>query len=105
MTPLLVYITAPDGACARILARTLVGERLCAGVNVIEGMESFYWWRGAMENARESVCSAQTTDASYPALEERVRELHPYAVPCIVALRPEQGFAPFLHWIAEETRS
>jgi periplasmic divalent cation tolerance protein len=105
MTPLFVYITAPDGECARTLVRTLVEERLCAGANILGGMESFYWWQGEVKNARESVCVVKTTDASYPALEKRVCELHPHVVPCIVALRPERGFPAFLHWIAEETRS
>lgn len=105
MPPLFVYITAPDKECARLLARTLVSERLCACANIIDGMESFYWWQGVLENAHESVCIVKTTDAGYPALEKRVRELHPYAIPCVVALRLERGFAPFLQWIAEETRS
>lgn len=105
MNSLFVYITAPDAACARQLATALVGERLCACANVLDGMESFYWWQDKVENARESVLIVKTTAAAYPALEQRVRSLHPYETPCIVAWNIERGFPPFLHWIVEETRS
>lgn len=102
---LFVYITAPDGDCARKMARTLVGERLCACANIIDAMESFYWWDGAVQNSHESILICKTPEERYPALERRVRELHPYDTPCIVALPLTRGFAPFMHWIAEETRS
>ena len=102
MQPLLVYITAPGRQEARALASTLVQERLAACANIIDGAESFYWWQGKMETAAESICILKTTDAVYPALEKRARELHPYEVPCIVALPLVQGSASFLQWIADE---
>lgn len=105
MTALLVYMTAPNGTSARALAKTLVAERLCACANIVDNMESFYWWEGAVQNAAESIVIVKCTDAGYPALEARARELHPYDTPCIVALPLSRGFAPYLQWIAAETRS
>ncbi len=103
MQYLLVYVTAPDQDTARRIAKTALRERLAACANILEGAESLYWWQGALEEARESVCIFKTTEAAYPALEARLRELHPYETPCIVALPLVRGFDPFLRWIADET--
>jgi periplasmic divalent cation tolerance protein len=101
---LLVYITAPDGDCARRLGATLVRERHAACANIIDGLESCYWWQGALENARESLCLCNTTAEAYAGLEARAKELHPYETPCIVALPLSAGYAPFLGWVGEETK-
>ena len=101
---LFVYMTAPDRETARKLADILVGERLAACANILDGMESLYWWQGKIQRAVESVCIFKTTSSAYAALEQRARELHPYEVPCIVALPVPRGHAPFLRWVGEETR-
>lgn len=100
---LLVYITAPDSDTARVIARTLVEERHAACVNIIDGMESWYQWQGKLEQARESICLCKTTKGSFETLERRVRELHPYDTPCIVAVPITHGHTPFLEWITAET--
>lgn len=105
MNALFVYITAPDAASARGMAERLVDERLCACANIIPGMESLYWWGNAVEHAEEAVLICKTTQSVWPSFERRARELHPYDTPCIVALPLEHGFAPFMQWIADETRS
>lgn len=102
---LFVYMTAPDQTAARTLAAALIRERLASCANIFDGMESFYWWRGELKQASESVCILKTTANRYAALEKRAVELHPYEVPCIVALPISCGHAPFLRWIAEETRA
>lgn len=102
---LLVYITVPDAATARSLGRLVVEEGLAACVNIIDGMESCYWWEGKVESAVESVCLCKTAEERYPALEKRVAELHPYDVPCIVALPFASGYAPFMQWIADATKT
>lgn len=103
MQALFVYITTPDADVADTLARSLVGERLAACANIIDGMRSLYWWQGELERGEECVLIVKCTDAGYPALEKRVLELHPYETPCIVALPVARGFAPFVRWIAEES--
>ena len=105
METLFVYITAPDKDCAFALAETLVKERLCACANILDGMQSVYWWQGNVERAQEAVVVCKTTKERYPDMEKRVRELHPYDTPCIVAWPVTRGFAPYLQWVADETRS
>ncbi len=105
MNALFVYITAPDQEAARKMARCLVEERLCACANILPAAESLYWWDGAIEHAHEAVLICKTTEEVWPAFERRARALHPYETPCIVALPLTRGFAPFMQWIADETRS
>ena len=102
---LLIYVTAPDAAVARSLARALVEERLAACANILEGMHSIYRWQDAVEEASEAVCLFKTTTERRAALFARVRELHPYEIPCIVALPILAGSAPFLEWIDAETQA
>ena len=100
---LCVYLTAPDRDVALRLARALVDERLAACVNLLGPIRSVYRWQGAVEEADEVAMIAKTTAGQFAALEQRVRALHPYEVPCIVAWPHSHGTAPFLDWIAAET--
>lgn len=99
----LVYITCPSQEQAKTMAAVLLRERLIACANIFGGSISLYWWRGEMRETAETLCLCKTTKKCYPALEERIKTLHPYEVPCIVALPLVEGFAPFLWWIAAET--
>ena len=99
----LIYITAPDIDCARRIGRALVEERLAACANLVPGMQSIYWWNGAIEEANEVVVIAKTRAELTDALTKRVESLHPYACPCIVAIPIVAGSSPFLKWIGDET--
>lgn len=98
-----VYITTGDVDEARRIGRTLVEERLAACANVLDPMESFYWWEGKVKADREAVLIAKTRADLFPALVERVQALHSYSCPCIVGLSISDGSAPYLHWLAGET--
>lgn len=100
---LLVYITMPDGDAARVFCKTLVRERLAACANILGGAESFYWWRGELETAAETVCLFKTTRERFPAFLEKAKALHPYDVPCIVAWPLEAGNGDFYDWIGAES--
>jgi periplasmic divalent cation tolerance protein len=99
-----VYVTAPDRACAETLAESLVRERLCACANLLGPIRSVYRWKGRVERGREVALVLKTTRAAFPRLRARLRKLHPYETPCIVALPIAGGDPGFLAWIAAETR-
>ncbi|MDR0826380.1 MAG: divalent-cation tolerance protein CutA [Desulfovibrio sp.] len=105
MSALFVYITTPDETSALRIVEALLEERLCAGANILGGIRSLYRWQGEISRRSECVCILKTMRKHYPALEKCVRALHPYEVPCIVALPVECAFAPFLQWIEDQTRS
>jgi len=101
----MVYVTAADKDEARRIAETLVAERLAACVNIIGQIESVYHWEGAVRSSGEVALVAKTTEVCFDALAARVRELHSYELPCVVALPLERGEAAFLGWIQENVRT
>ncbi|WP_420994473.1 divalent-cation tolerance protein CutA [Cupriavidus sp. 30B13] len=101
---ILVMTALPDAGAAARVARAVLEARLAACVNRLAPCESEYWWRGRLETAREWPLLIKTTQDRYAALEAAIRLAHPYEVPEIVALPVVAGFAPYLAWVAEETR-
>ena len=95
---LVVLVTIPAGE-ADSLARSLVEEGRAACVNRIPGVRSTYSWEGRVEVGEEVLLVCKTTVAGYASLESRVRELHPYAVPEVLALAVAAGFGPYLDWL------
>lgn len=100
---LLVLTNCPDDGTAPRIARALVENRLAACVNELAPVNSTYRWQGAVEEAAEVPLLIKCTRGRYPAVEEAIRQLHPYTVPEIVAVPVALGFAPYLRWVADET--
>jgi periplasmic divalent cation tolerance protein len=91
----------PDADAADRLADTLVRERLAACAQVAGPISSTYRWQDTVEHASECYCHLKTTMALLPALQARIRELHPYQVPEIIAVPIVDGDAGYLRWIEE----
>ena len=89
---------------AKSIAKALVEERIVAGVNIISGVESIYWWQGKMEEASETALIAKTRADRLADLTQKVKEWHPYDCPCVVALplSPGEGNQDYLDWIGTE---
>ena len=98
-----VYITAPSRAEALRIGRALVKGRLAACANVLGGARSVYWWQGKVEEADEAVMVAKTRAGLVGKLIRRVKAMHGYACPAIVALPIVKGNPDYLKWIAAET--
>jgi periplasmic divalent cation tolerance protein len=97
----LALSTCPDRATALEIAEALVAEDLAACVNLVSGITSVYRWQGETERAEEILLLAKTTAAGYPRLQERIRALHPYEVPEIIAIAVQQGLSEYLDWVKE----
>lgn len=97
--------TAPDADTGARLARVLVEERLAACVNVVSGVRSIYRWHGEIEEDLEVLLVIKTRAEHITALAERLRTLHPYELPELLALPVSAGLAPYLAWVTEETSS
>jgi periplasmic divalent cation tolerance protein len=96
-----VTTTLPDQPAAERLAGVLVEEGLAACAQVLGPVSSIYEWQGAVERTTEWYCHLKTTAARFPALQARIRELHPYEVPEIIALPILDGNADYLRWIEQ----
>jgi periplasmic divalent cation tolerance protein len=100
-TVAIVLTTLPAGADADALARTLVGERLAACVNVLPPMQSIYRWKGAIEAASERQLLMKTAARRVADLKRRLAELHPYDVPEILVLAVNDGGESYLEWVGD----
>jgi periplasmic divalent cation tolerance protein len=86
---------------ARAVCRQLVEERLAACANLVPGVESIYRWQGTVESATETMAILKTTPEGLAKLEARLRELHSYEVPEVVALPVQGGSEAYLRWVSE----
>ncbi|HEV7404528.1 MAG TPA: divalent-cation tolerance protein CutA [Chthoniobacteraceae bacterium] len=96
-----VLSTFPSIEEARTVCRRLVEERLAACANLLPAVESIYRWQGVVETATETMAILKTTAEGFAKLEARLRELHSYEVPEIVALPVHGGSEAYLRWVGE----
>lgn len=99
----IVLTTLPADADVEALARTLVQERLAACVNVLPVMISVYRWRTKVEQDREQQLVIKTAATQVPALERRLRDLHPYELPEFLVIDTSSGSDAYLRWVGEST--
>jgi periplasmic divalent cation tolerance protein len=100
---IIIFITASTEEEAARISHALVGERLAACVNIIRSVRSIYRWQGRVEDEQEVLMVAKTEKSLFERLQERVKELHSYAVPEIVALPLAGGSKEYLDWLGQET--
>ena len=100
----MIYGTAPSPEEGRLIARTLVAEKLVACVNLVDNATSVYRWEGAVEEAIETIFIAKTTKALSSEVLIRIQALHSYDIPCAVVYDMAGGLPAYLAWIAGETR-
>jgi periplasmic divalent cation tolerance protein len=100
---ILVLSTVPYEQKGWEIAKTLVGEKLAACVTVSPVSRSFYWWEDSISEDKECVLLVKTKSALYPRLEARLKEIHPYTVPEIIAVPIVQGSATYLKWVGKVT--
>ena len=97
----IVFVTASSSQEAKRLAETLVKEKWAACVNVVPGVRSHYWWKGKREWASEQLLIIKTRRARVLALVQRVKALHSYSVPEVLAVPVIAGNLDYLRWIDE----
>ncbi|MFH0932806.1 MAG: divalent-cation tolerance protein CutA [Nitrospirota bacterium] len=103
MDEIVVFITASDEEEAAKIAKALVESRLAGCVNIIKDIRSIYSWQGKIENEKEVLMIVKTQKALFNSLMKKVKELHSYTVPEIIALPIITGSEDYLKWLKEVT--
>lgn len=96
---MIVFCTVPNEQEARSISRVLVQEGLCACVNVIPHITSYYIYDDAFCEDQELLLMIKTDKTHFPALEQRISDLHSYDTPEIIATSIEAGSAPYMQWL------
>jgi len=100
----MVFITASNKREAKHIARELIKNKLVACVNILENVHSLFWWQGRLNKPKEVLLIIKTRRALMGRLLKKVKSLHSYAVPEIIALPIVSGNKDYLEWINESTR-
>jgi periplasmic divalent cation tolerance protein len=99
--PIVILTTCPDEKVASGIARELVESGLAACVSRLGPVQSTFRWQGAIQDEPEVLLVIKTITARYPELEMRLKSLHPYEVPEIIALPVAAGSAEYLSWLQQ----
>ena len=102
---LFVYVTCKDRAEALNVGRAVVEARLAACANIIDGMDSIYWWQGELQVEKEAILIMKSRRDLFAELTDKVKSVHSYEVPCVVALPIEAGNEDYLNWLMAETKA
>lgn len=100
---LIAMTTCPSDEIAKTLAEALVTERLAACVNRLPGT-STYIWNGAVQSEAEVVLIIKTTEERLEALKARVKQLHPYELPELIAIPVCAGAETYLAWVRDNVK-
>ena len=98
----IVLCTCANHEEAARLAHALVEERLAACVNILPPIRSVYRWQGVVESAEEVLLLIKTIEPRFPALRDRILELHSYDVPEIIAVPITGGSEKYLSWLRDQ---
>jgi len=101
---LIAFCTIPDTETARRIAKEIVDLRLAACANVLPHVHSIYHWQGKTESADEVLTIFKLPASSYAEFEAKLRSLHPYDVPEIIAYKIDNGLPEYLRWVVESCR-
>lgn len=101
---IVVLITTPSPREARAIGRRLVEEKLAACANIVPGVGSVFHWKGKICRTRETLMVLKTQRSCFGRLIKRVKSLHSYSVPEIIALPILLGSKEYLRWIRQSTR-
>ncbi|HAA04552.1 MAG TPA: hypothetical protein DCZ69_15800 [Syntrophobacteraceae bacterium] len=100
---LTVFVTTAHEEEALRIGNCIVAERLAACANIIAGVRSIYRWKGQIWDSEERLMIIKTRSELFPALEKRIRQLHSYEVPEIVAYPIALGNSDYLQWVLDST--
>jgi periplasmic divalent cation tolerance protein len=99
-----VSMTVEKKEDAQRIGREAVESRLAACVQISGPITSLYWWKGRIEETEEWLCLLKTQKRLFEELVSKLRALHPYEVPEVVAVPLVAGSADYLRWIDQEVK-
>jgi periplasmic divalent cation tolerance protein len=99
---LVVFVTVGGEEDGKRIARTLIEDGLVACVNILPAIRSIYRWKGSIEDDEETLLIIKTGKEVLEALEDRIREIHPYENPELIAVPVVGGLEAYMDWVREQ---
>ena len=104
MKPVIVLTTVGADFDPRPLARELVEARLAACVNIVPGVESVYRWEGKVAEDGEKLLLIKTTDERLDEMQRALLAKHPYDVPELVVITPDDVRGAYREWLIQSVQ-
>ncbi len=98
-----VFVTVDKKTAAEKIAKSLLKNRLCACVNIVKDIKSYYWWKGKIEKAHEYLLIIKTNKNLVERLILETKKVHPYTVPEIISFDINKGNMDYINWVLKET--
>jgi periplasmic divalent cation tolerance protein len=98
-----VFITTSAGEEAGLISKVLLEQRKAACINIVEGVNSLFRWKGSIDSSRENLLIVKTKSSLLQDVIQMVKEIHTYEVPEIIALPIVGGNQDYLDWVGNET--
>ena len=96
---LLVIVTISTKKEASKIVRCLLEERLIACANIIGPISSLFWWKDKIDEVTEFLVLMKSHSKLFDKLSKRVKKIHSYEVPEILALPILKGLPSYLNWL------
>lgn len=100
MTDYILAISTCKRENAEEISKSLLEDRYCACVNIINGVKSIYHWKNRIEMEEESILLFKTEASMEEHLKEALLRIHPYETPEFISISIESGSADYLKWIS-----
>ncbi len=101
---IVILVTAKDKTEAQKIARGLLAKKLIACANILDGVQSLFWWEGKIDDANETLLVLKSRSEHLKEVTAAVKELHSYQVPEVIALSILGGNQDYLNWIKESVK-
>ena len=101
---IVVFVTAANKKEAKIIAQDLVKKKLVACVNIVDKIESLFWWKGKVDSGKEALLIIKSRKDKFSRIMKAVKDKHSYDCPEMIALPIVGGYKPYLKWIDESVR-
>src|SRR3989338_4005435 len=96
---IIVFVTTKDKKQAKAIAQELLQAKLIACANILDGVQSLFWWQGKIDQSNEALLILKTKKSLFNKLAAKVKTLHSYQTPEIIALPVTAGSKDYLQWI------
>ncbi|MCX5703899.1 MAG: divalent-cation tolerance protein CutA [Candidatus Omnitrophica bacterium] len=104
MDKIIIFVTCANKKEADRIAKALLKEKLVACVNILDKVESFFWWEAKIDHAQETLLIIKSKKTKLAQIIKLIKSMHSYKVPEIIALKIAGGDKDYLRWIDESVR-
>jgi len=99
---IMVLTTTADEEEAEKISNQLIEKKLGACVQIYGPIKSTYTWEGEIVVSKEWMCFVKTRSENFEDIKRKIKDIHSYENPEIIAIPIIDGSQEYLKWIQNE---